>query len=68
MHGILSRIKKRTHMETPDTPKRCPLGHLHISWSLGDEKVLCWDCNRRYPLSQCLDTRLSETSDRSTPP
>ena len=69
MYGILSRAKRRTHIiGTPETPKRCPRGHLHISWSLGDEKIFCWDCNRKYPLSQCLDTRLSETPDAATTP
>mgnify|MGYP001585241786 CR=1 FL=1 len=38
---------------TSQHPKRCPLGHKHLSWSRGDNEVSCWDCNRTYPLSEC---------------
>ena len=35
-------------------PKKCPDGHKHISWSMGDDYIFCWDCNRRYPLFACI--------------
>jgi len=35
-------------------PKNCPEGHKHISWSMGDDHIFCWDCNRRYPLAACF--------------
>jgi hypothetical protein len=68
MKTFMSRIKELKHIETPHTPKQCPRGHLHISWSLGDKQVWCWDCDKKYPLSECLDTRLAESSDPSTSP
>jgi hypothetical protein len=59
----MSRKKEIKHTETPHTPKRCPRGHLHISWSLGDKQVFCWDCDKKYPLAACLDTRLAENPE-----
>jgi len=38
-------------------PKKCPDGHRHISWSMGDDYVFCWDCNQRYPLLACFQPR-----------
>jgi len=35
-------------------PKRCPRGHMYISWSLADDVVYCWDCNRKYSMSECV--------------
>jgi hypothetical protein len=35
-------------------PKKCPDGHRHISWTLGDDHIFCWDCNRKYPLLACF--------------
>jgi len=35
-------------------PKKCPDGHKHISWSMGDDHIFCWDCNRKYPLLACF--------------
>jgi hypothetical protein len=68
MKTFMSRIKELKHIETPHTPKKCPRGHLHISWSLGDKEVFCWDCNKKYPISECLDTRLAENSGHSASP
>jgi hypothetical protein len=65
MKTFMSRIKELKHIETPHTPKKCPRGHLHISWSLGDKHVFCWDCDQKYPVSECLDTRLAEASNHS---
>lgn len=41
----------------PERPKHCPCGHKHISWSLMDDVVYCWDCNKKYSISECLDAR-----------
>ena len=38
----------------PQSPKKCPCGHVHISWSSGDEYLFCWDCNQRYPFAACF--------------
>ena len=44
-------------------PRKCPDGHKHISWSLGDEHIFCWDCNRRYPLVACFQSHESSLSE-----
>jgi hypothetical protein len=48
--------EKSEHMKKPalEPPKQCPCGHLHISWSLGDDRIVCWDCNQKYPLVDCF--------------
>jgi len=65
---VQSLIKERTSIEeqpveekkedmkkpTLGPPKNCPEGHKHISWSMGDDHIFCWDCNRRYPLAACF--------------
>jgi hypothetical protein len=66
VRSFMSRIKGLKHVETSHTPKRCPRGHLHISWSLGDKEVFCWDCDKKYSVWECLDTRLAESSDPPT--
>jgi hypothetical protein len=43
-------------MKTPnpdEKPKCCPRGHLHLSWSPAEDEVYCWDCDRKYLLSEC---------------
>jgi hypothetical protein len=65
MRTFMSRIKELKHIETPHTPKKCPRGHLHISWCLGEEQVFCWDCDKKYPVWECRDSRLAENSDHS---
>ena len=45
--------KHKTHFP-PKSPKQCPCGHKHFSWSIGEKEVFCWDCNRNYPLSECF--------------
>jgi len=46
-----------------ESPKHCPCGHKHISWSTDDDYVFCWDCNRRYPLADCFRPPERELSD-----
>ena len=48
-------------------PRKCPDGHKHISWSLGDEHIFCWDCNRRYPLVACFQSHESSLSESEEP-
>jgi len=44
-------------------PKKCPDGHRHISWSMGDDHIFCWDCNRRYALLACFQPPESSSSE-----
>jgi hypothetical protein len=48
-------------------PKKCPDGHRHISWSMGDDHIFCWDCNQRYPLLACFQPRESDRSESEEP-
>jgi hypothetical protein len=47
-------------------PKKCPDGHRHISWSMGDDYVFCWDCNQRYPLLACFQPQENNLSESGT--
>jgi hypothetical protein len=47
----------------PDYPKQCPCAHKHLSWSLGDEEVYCWDCDRKYPLFECFGPRTKQEEE-----
>ena len=49
----------------PESFKQCPCGHVHISWSNGDEYLFCWDCNRKYPFSECFGSRTAISQDNS---
>jgi hypothetical protein len=42
-------------------PKRCPCGHTHLSWSPDKDEVYCWDCNKKYSLTECFNPRVEET-------
>ena len=44
-------------------PKKCPDGHKHISWSMGDDHIFCWDCNRRHPLLTFFQPSESSSSE-----
>jgi hypothetical protein len=46
-------------------PRKCPDGHKHISWSMGDEHIFCWDCNKEYKISECLNSENPEISNGS---
>jgi hypothetical protein len=37
-------------------PKQCLRGHKHLSWSPGSDHVFCWDCNKEYEISECLNS------------
>ena len=57
--------KEKEDMKKPTrgTPKKCPDGHRHISWSMGDDYVFCWDCNQRYPLLACFQPSEQDLSE-----
>ena len=44
-------------------PRKCPEGHKHISWSISDEHIFCWDCNQRYPLTACFRPQEQDLSE-----
>ena len=48
-------------------PKKCPDGHRHISWSMGDDHIFCWDCNRKYSVSECFQPPESDLSESEEP-
>jgi uncharacterized protein (TIGR02266 family) len=48
-------------------PKKCPDGHKHISWSMGDGHIFCWDCNQRYPLLACFHPPEQDLPDSEKP-
>jgi len=74
---VQSLIKEQTSIEeqpvkeekedmkkpTLGPPKKCPCGHVHISWSADEDYVYCWDCNQRYPLLACSQPPEQDLSD-----
>jgi hypothetical protein len=50
----VEKAKEDMKKSTLGPPKKCPDGHNHISWSMGDDHIFCWDCNQRYPLLACF--------------
>jgi hypothetical protein len=44
-------------------PKKCPYGHVHISWSMGDDHIVCWDCNTKYSAFECFQAQKQDLSD-----
>jgi hypothetical protein len=63
VEGDREDIKKPALMP----PKKCPCGHVHISWSNGDEYLFCWDCNQRYALAACFGPSEQDISDSEEP-
>jgi hypothetical protein len=59
--------KEGMNKPTIGPPKKCPDGHMHISWSIGDNYIFCWDCNRRYPLIACFQPNESSLSESEEP-
>jgi hypothetical protein len=59
--------KEDMKMPTLGPPKKCPEGHSHISWSMGDDNIFCWDCNRRYPLNACFRPAESDLPESEEP-
>jgi hypothetical protein len=59
--------KEDMKKSTLGPPKKCPDGHVHISWSMGDDHIFCWDCNQRYPLLACFPPQKSNLSKAEEP-
>jgi uncharacterized protein (TIGR02266 family) len=59
--------KEDMKKSTLGPPKKCPCGHVHISWSMGDDHIFCWDCNQRYPLIACFQARERDLSESEEP-
>jgi len=61
--------EEKEHMKKPTLgpPKKCPCGHVHISWSMGDDHIVCWDCNRKYSVSECFQPPESSLSESEEP-
>jgi hypothetical protein len=59
----LEEEKEDMKKPTLGPPKKCPDGHNHISWSMGDDHIFCWDCNQRYPLLACFQPQESSLSE-----
>jgi hypothetical protein len=48
-------------------PQKCPEGHRHISWSMGEDHIFCWDCNQRYTLTECFRPPEDDLSEFEEP-
>jgi hypothetical protein len=48
-------------------PRKCPYGHVHISWSADEDYVVCWDCNRKYTLIECSESQKVSSSVDTEP-
>jgi hypothetical protein len=48
-------------------PRKCPCGHVHISWSADEDYVVCWDCNKKYTLIECFGTQKGSSSVETEP-
>jgi hypothetical protein len=59
--------KEGMKKSTLGPPKKCPDGHNHISWSMGDDHIFCWDCNQRYPLLACFHPPEQDLPDSEEP-
>jgi len=67
--GKQPAAEEKEHMKKPTLgpPKKCPCGHVHISWSMGDDHIFCWDCNRKYSVSECFQPPESSLSESEEP-
>jgi hypothetical protein len=57
--------KQEKKESTSGPPRKCPDGHKHISWSMGDNHIFCWDCNKEYAISECLNSEKPEISNET---
>ena len=48
-------------------PRKCPCGHVHISWSADEDYVVCWDCNRKYTFIECFGAQKGSSSVETEP-
>jgi hypothetical protein len=61
--------EKKEYMKKPTLgpPKKCPYGHVHISWSMGDDHIVCWDCNTKYSVLECFQARKLDLPESEEP-
>jgi hypothetical protein len=61
--------KEKEYMKKPTLgpPKKCPYGHVHISWSMGDDHIVCWDCNTKYSVLECFQARKQDLPESEEP-
>ena len=59
--------KEYRNQPTLGPPKKCPCGHVHISWSADEDYVYCWDCNRKYTLVECFGSQKGSSSVDTEP-
>jgi len=59
---MAAKMTKRKSGFPPDYPKQCPCGHKNLSWSFDEKDVYCWECNAKYPLSECFGPRTAGSS------
>jgi hypothetical protein len=59
-HLIEEQQEEYINNAAQKSPKKCPRGHKHLSWSADEDYVFCWDCNKRYDLAKCLDPKNTE--------
>jgi hypothetical protein len=63
--GKQPAAEEKEHMKksTLGPPKKCPYGHVHISWSMGDDHIVCWDCNTKYSALECFQAQKQDLSE-----
>jgi hypothetical protein len=59
-HLIEEQKEEDKNNPAQKSPKKCPRGHKHLSWSADEDFLFCWDCNKRYDLAECLDPKNTE--------
>jgi uncharacterized protein (TIGR02266 family) len=59
--------KEYRNQPTLGPPKKCPYGHVHISWSMGDDHIVCWDCNTKYSVLECFQARKQDLPESEEP-
>jgi uncharacterized protein (TIGR02266 family) len=64
---LVEEEKKDRNQPTLGPPKKCPCGHVHISWSADEDYVYCWDCNRKYTLVECFGSQKGSSSVDTEP-
>ena len=64
---LVEEEKEDRNQPTLGPPKKCPCGHVHISWSADEDYVYCWDCNRKYTLVECFGSQKGSSSVDTEP-
>jgi hypothetical protein len=64
---LVEEEKEDRNQPTLGPPRKCPYGHVHISWSMGDDYIVCWDCNTKYSALECFQAQKQDLSDSEKP-